>query len=92
MPAIAMRITLSKNSDETLSRDAKALSNIMYDALLNEHRQRPFTNSLRVSEWLARNYPNPRVRIITSDNGSPIQVVQRNTGITILSIHCTPTF
>lgn len=74
-----------------LQRESEALANIMATALQQRHAAEPFTNSLQLSEWLHREYPNPRVRIQTAENGSPVEVTEKASGWALLTITCHPT-
>ena len=84
-----IRITLANNYDSTATRDMAMGISI---ALKARHASSPFPSSLEVSQWLHNTYINPRTRIDTHQDGSPIVITERASGTVLLTIHCSPTF
>jgi hypothetical protein len=67
-------MTIQTTIIDNSAAGAKELAQQIAQALRERHAATPFANALRVSEWLHASYGNPRIGIVTNEDGNTITI------------------
>jgi|GEM_PF-5951234 hypothetical protein len=80
-------MNLSLSPQTTDIPGAEALTNLLMTSINERHAENAFEDLTELSHWLHSAHRNPRVRYETNEEGTQLQVVNKLSRKTILTIH-----